>query len=466
MRQLLVILVILITCYACQKDEKPPIAPAVADEQLSGGINGTTFDKSSNAFGVQLKGLTADEEGFFVTGNAFFRSNWVVAPASVQTLDGLGPVFNAISCGSCHFKDGRAQPPTTPDAPLNGLLFRLSVAGMGLHGAPLGDPIYGGQLQDKAILNIKNEGRVRVAYQELSGSYRDGSVYTLRQPSYDILDLNYGDFAPGIMVSPRIAQQVPGLGLLEIVPEQEILSFVDENDSNKDGISGRANYVWDIGTQTTLLGRFGWKANQPNLLQQTAGAFNGDIGITTNLVPNSHFSPIQEQQYPTIPNGGSPELSDELLLKVVSYIRSLSVPAARDYDDVTVLRGKYLFKDLNCAGCHRPTLITGNEGSISALKNQKIWPYTDLLLHDMGAELADGRPDFQASGAEWRTPPLWGIGLLQTVNGHTSLLHDGRARNVEEAILWHGGEAANARKGFTELSATDRDAVIAFIHSL
>jgi CxxC motif-containing protein (DUF1111 family) len=466
MRQLLVILVILITCYACQKDEKPPIAPAVADEQLSGGINGTTFDKSSNAFGVQLKGLTADEEGFFVTGNAFFRSNWVVAPASVQTLDGLGPVFNAISCGSCHFKDGRAQPPATPDAPLNGLLFRLSVPGTGIHGAPLGDPIYGGQLQDKAILNIKNEGRVRVAYQELLGSYQDGSVYTLRQPSYDILDLNYGDFAPGIMVSPRIAQQVSGLGLLEIVPEQEILSFVDENDSNNDGISGRANYVWDIGTQTTLLGRFGWKANQPNLLQQTADAFNGDIGITTNLVPNSHFSPIQEQQYPTIPNGGSPELSDELLLKVVSYIRSLSVPAARDYDDVTVLRGKYLFKDLNCTGCHRPTFITGNEGSIAALKNQKILPYTDLLLHDMGAELADGRPDFQASGAEWRTPPLWGIGLLQTVNGHTSLLHDGRARNVEEAILWHGGEAANARKGFTELSATDRDAVIAFIHSL
>lgn len=430
MRLLLLFSVFCVFFASCKEDESPPLAAVEPGEQYAGGENATTFDFGENAFGVQARGMSAEQDGWFVTGNSVFRASWVTAPASVQSLDGLGPVFNAISCGSCHFKDGRAQPPSGPDEALNGLLFRLSIPGAGPYGEPLGDPIYGGQFQDKAILSVDNEGRVRVTYQEISGQYADGTSYTLRQPLYEFYDLQYGDLAPGWMYSPRIAPQLPGLGLLEIVPETDVLSFSDENDANGDGISGRPNYVRDYASQQTALGRFGWKANQPGLLQQTAGAFNGDIGITSSLFPQDHLSPAQQQQYPNLPNGGTPEISDETLQKVVTYMQALSVPARRDHDDARVLRGKYLFTELKCAACHRPAMNTGQDGAIAALRNQSIRPYTDLLLHDMGPGLADNRPDYLASGSEWRTPPLWGIGLVPTVNGHSYLLHDGRARNL------------------------------------
>lgn len=467
MRQFLVLFgLFFVTWLSCKQDDSPPVAQAEAAEQYPGGAQATTFDFGENAFGVQAKGMTAEQDGYFVTGNSFFRSNWVTAPGSVQTLDGLGPLLNDISCGSCHFKDGRAQPPGGPGEPLRGLLFRLSVPGMDAHGAPLGEPVYGGQLQDKAINNVFNEAQVWVSYQELSGQYPDGAGYSLRKPNYDFQNLRYGPFAAGWMYSPRIAQQLPGLGLLEIVPEADILAFADENDGDGDGISGKANYVWDVENQQLALGRFGWKANQPSLKQQTAGAFNGDIGITTNLFPQDHLTATQLLQYPNVPNGGQPELSDETLRKVVSYLQSLSVPARRDYDAPNILRGKYLFAEINCDGCHRPQLNTGVAGEIAALQQQKIWPYTDLLLHDMGPDLADNRPDFLATGTEWRTPPLWGVGLIPVVNDHSFLLHDGRARNVEEAILWHGGEAEKSREAFQKLSAEDRLSLLAFVGSL
>ena len=443
-----------------------PLARVEADEQYTGGTAATTFDFGENAFGVQAKFMTAEQNGFFVTGNSFFRSSWITAPGSVQTLDGLGPLFNDISCGSCHFKDGRAQPPAGPGEPLRGLLFRLSVPGMDAHGGSLPEPVYGGQLQDKSILGVKNEGLVWVSYEEENGVFGDGTTFTLRKPVYEFRDLNYGTMSPDFQFSPRIAQQIPGLGLLEIVPESDILTYADEFDSNSDGISGKPNYVWDVEKQQTVLGRFGWKANQPSLRQQAAGAFNGDIGISSSLFPEDNFSQIQRMEYPNIPDGGSPEIPDESLRKVVSYLQSLSVPARRDHEDQQVLRGKYLFNEIKCSACHRPQLNTGNGGEISSLQNQKIWPYTDLLLHDMGAELSDGRPDFLATGNEWRTPPLWGIGLVPVVNGHSYLLHDGRARNVEEAILWHRGEALEPKENFRKLDLADREALVKFVESL
>jgi CxxC motif-containing protein (DUF1111 family) len=458
----LAILLLLTSCH----EEEPPVAAQETDEQYSGGKNFTTFDRSENAFGVQGKNLSSQEDGYFVTGNSFFRNNWVTAPASVQSLDGLGPVMNAISCGSCHFKDGRAKPPAYPEEPLNGLLFRLSVPLDAAHGELAGDPVYGGQLQDKAILNVQPEAHVRVTYQEKTGVYADGTTYSLRQPVYTFYDLKYGDFAPGIMYSPRIAPQMPGLGLLEIVPESVITAWADIVDSNGDGISGRPNYVWNTATQQSELGRFGWKANQPDLQQQTAKAFNGDIGITSSLFPEDHLTPVQQMQYPGIPNGGTPEISDDLLAKVVSYCQTLSVPARRGWNEQQVLRGKLLFTQLKCEACHRSSMTTGSGGTIEALKNQVIRPYSDLLLHDMGTELADNRPDGYATGTEWRTPPLWGIGMVSTVNGHTFLLHDGRARNLEEAVLWHGGEAEKSREDFKKMSAEDRNALIRFLESL
>lgn len=455
---------LIILLAACAKDE--PLLEAEAGEQYSGGENFTTFDFSENAFGVQGRNVSREDENFFVAGNALFRTNWVTAPASVQSLDGLGPVFNAISCGSCHFKDGRAEPPLSPEEPLNGLLFRLSIATSGDHGQNLGDPIYGGQLQDKAILGVDQEASVRVSYREISGTYADGTTYSLRQPDYTFYDLRFGDFAPDLQFSPRIAQQIPGVGLLENVPENTILGFADTSDADGDGISGRPNYVWDKVSRKMTLGRFGWKANQPHLLQQTADAFNGDIGITSSINPADHLTPKEQETLADVPNGGEPELSDDQLARVVRYLQTLAVPARRDVDDPEVLHGKALFGELKCASCHQPKMETSVNGSIPALNNQTIFPYTDLLLHDMGQELADNRPDFSATGTEWRTPPLWGIGLIATVNGHTTLLHDGRARNLEEAILWHGGEAEASKTAFVRLAAEDRAALIRFLESL
>jgi CxxC motif-containing protein (DUF1111 family) len=464
-KTLCILLASALAWFGCNKGDSALLQPEPG-EQYTGGTQATTFDFGQNAFGGKVSGLSAEQAGFFATGNSFFRSNWVTAPSPVQSLDGLGPLFNALSCGSCHFKDGRARPPAMPDEPVAGLLFRLSVPGTDPHGGPLGDPVYGGQFQDRAILNVLPEGRVRVSYQEVPGQYPDGSTYSLRKPVYEFLDLGYGSLAAGWMFSPRIAPQVPGLGLLELVPEADILSYADENDADKDGISGRPNRVWDAESGQTLLGRFGWKANQPHLKQQTAAAFNGDIGITSSLFPEDHLSQAQKALYPNIPNGGEPEIPDDILQKAVLYMRALAIPARRDHADQTVLRGKQLFREIGCAKCHRPSMNTGSGGDIAALQNQKIWPYSDLLLHDMGPGLADGRPDFLATGTEWRTPPLWGIGLIKTVNGHSFLLHDGRARNAEEAVLWHGGEAEKSLDSFKKLNKEDREALLRFLDSL
>ena len=269
----------------------------------------------------------------------------------------------------------------------------------------------------------------------------------------------------GTMVSPRVGPQLPGVGLLEAIPEASILALADPDDTNRDGISGRPNHVWNYATKQKVLGRFGWKANQPDLHQQAASAFTGDMGITNSLFPAEELTDTQQQLYGQLPNGGSPELADNNLTNVTLYLQTLAVPARRNADDQVVLRGKQLFRQLNCSGCHVAKMQTGSH-PVAVLANQTIRPYTDLLLHDMGAGLADNRPDFEATGSEWRTPPLWGIGLIKLVNRHTFLLHDGRARNVEEAILWHGGEAQKAADGFRAMPKTDRDALLKFVESL
>ncbi|MDF1661605.1 MAG: di-heme oxidoredictase family protein, partial [Planctomycetota bacterium] len=287
------------------------------------------------------------------------------------------------------------------------------------------------------------------------GQFVDGTPYSLESPSYALTNLNYGPLDPSTMLSPRVAQPVFGLGLLETISEVDILANADENDADNDGISGRANRVTDVTTQQLVLGRFGWKASQPTVLQQSAAAFNGDIGLTTNLFPNENTTASQGATI-TAPSGGSPEINDQILNDTSFYISTLAVPARRNVNDPSVQRGEQLFKVMNCDSCHVADFTTGQNAAIPELSNQSIHPYTDLLLHDMGAGLADGRPDFLANGQEWRTPPLWGIGLTQTVNGHNRFLHDGRARNLTEAILWHGGEGESSKEQFRGLSAAER----------
>jgi CxxC motif-containing protein (DUF1111 family) len=461
----LFILMLSSVLFSCE-NEAETVLKAQTDEELSGGANLTTFDFSENAFGNEGKGFSSSELTDFVVGNSVFRSNWVIAPSSVQSLDGVGPLMNSISCGGCHFKDGRARPPDFAGENVTGMLFRLSIPGAGPHNEPISDPLYGGQLQDKGIMGVDAEAQFVIQYQEVTGTYRDGNTYSLRKPEYSFSNLKYGSPDGSVMISPRIAQQITGLGLLENVDEQTILSYADESDANGDGISGRPNYVWSEQTQTTVLGRFGWKANQPSIIQQTASAFNGDMGITTSIFPIDGLTDSQRTQYTHVPDGGEPELDDKRLKQVELYIRALAVPARRNWTNNDILRGKQIFNELNCSQCHLAELKTGSGSNLNSLNEQTIRPYTDLLLHDMGAGLADNRTDFLATGTEWRTPPLWGIGLIKTVNGHTTLLHDGRARNIEEAILWHGGEAAKSVSDFKELSASERQSVIKFIESL
>lgn len=443
---------------SCKKDPVVEDFDGYGAEPAAG--NCTVYDNTGAAFSYQVNGLTSDESLQFYVGNSFFNQNWVEAPSSTIARDGLGPLFNAKACSGCHFHDGRGLPYTGL-----GLLYRLGTPSPTSLSGAIADVIYGGQLQDHHISTVEDEGTMDIQYTEMTGYYPDGTAYTLRMPTYTVAGQNYGSLSSGVLFSPRIAQQMVGLGLLEQIPEARILSLADPYDSDHDGISGKANYVHDVQTSGTSLGRFGWKANVPSIPQQVAGAFNGDIGITSNLFPMENYTSNQTACI-GLPNGGTPEISDDDLAAVILYSRTLAVPAQRNPMDPGVRAGKLLFRQANCTACHTSRHTTGSGGTITALQNVVIRPFTDMLLHDMGEGLADGLPDYKANGREWRTSPLWGLGLIQTVNGHSYLLHDGRARSIEEAILWHGGEAEKSLNLFKALSKKERDQVLRFLESL
>lgn len=445
-------------------DDPAPSTPRVEPgEWLPGGATTNTFLLGTNAFSLPAHNISDDHEPMFHTGNSFFNQAWVQAPASTRTRDGLGPLFNARACSTCHFRDGRGQPPE-PGENHAGFLLRLSVAGVGPHGEPVPDPVYGGQLQPFSIADVPPEGAPIVEYTVIEGAYDDGTPYTLLEPRYGIGELGYGPLADDIRMSPRIAPQMIGMGLLEAIPAARLEALADPDDADGDGISGRINHVWHGEAGVEAIGRFGWKAEQPTVRAQVAGAFLGDMGITSDPNPDQNCSGAQPECQMAI-DGGGPEIEPHLLERVVVYSSLLAVPVRRDWEDPEVLRGKGLFKAAGCADCHVPTHDTG-DAAFEELVDQAIWPYTDLLLHDMGPGLSDGRPVFGASGAEWRTPPLWGLGLVPTVNRHDRLLHDGRARGVGEAILWHGGEGEASAAAFRAMDKEQRAALVRFVESL
>ncbi|HVY30695.1 MAG TPA: di-heme oxidoredictase family protein [Polyangiaceae bacterium] len=446
----------------CSSNKNPQQQPAA--DPLSGG-EGTTFTVGKNAFAQAAENLVGDRRDPFFDGNALFNRNWATAPASAVGVDGLGPTYNARSCSSCHFKDGRGRPPFSEDEAMSSMLIRLSVPGTDEHGGPKPEPTYGGQLNPLGILGVPGEGDPRVVTSLESGKYDDGTSYELSVPSYELRDLAYGEMSADVMLSPRTAPQMIGLGLLQAIDEADLLANADEKDRDHDGISGRPNHVWDVAKADVALGRFGWKANQPRLEQQNSGAFLGDIGITSPLFPSENCTEAQTACSAAV-NGGSPEIDHDRVDVVDYYSKYLAVPARRRTGDAQVLQGEQLFTDLGCSGCHIKTFKTGTVEDFPELSQQTIHPYTDLLLHDMGDALADGRPDFEANGNEWRTPPLWGVGLFKDVNDHTRYLHDGRARNLEEAVLWHGGEAQDSADAFKALSKSEREALITFLGSL
>ncbi len=443
----------------------PTVVASAKDPALSGGET-TVFQEGQNAFSLPLANITRENRRAHVIGNSFFNKNWVFAPASTTARDGLGPLFHARSCSECHLRDGRSAP-HEGNSPLPGLLFRFAARDSD---ESITHPIYGRQSAPFAMPGLVPEGEVTIQYRIRDGTFLDGSAYTLRQPIYEVFSgIKKSTERLSFRLAPRIANPVFGLGLLEVIPESAILANHDPEDEDDNGISGRAHRVMNPETGRVEIGRFGWKSTQVDIRQQTAAAFVDDIGITSSIHPREDLTPHQQERYEALglelPD--SPELDEKTLNRVVRYLQTLAVPARRRVDDPEVMRGESLFNAIGCSLCHVPEWTTvENDSSLPEVGGQLIRPFTDLLLHDMGPDLADGRSDGDATGSEWRTPPLWGIGLTETVNGHTFFLHDGRARNLEEAILWHGGEAEATQNAYRGLGEEERDAVIAFLESL
>jgi len=432
----------------------------------------TTSRADALAFTEPAAVLDTRQRQLFMAGRSVFHRQW----ASVNSLNGdwgLGPTFIADRCSTCHINAGRGKPPEAGEQMLS-MLVRLSIPGEDEHGAPKPHPNYGDQLQNHSLdgsnvdlayagAPVPPEADIFLDWEERTFAFPDGETVELRSPKLRIENLNFGALGGDTMTSMRIAQPVFGLGLLEAVPEQTLRDIAARQKAA--GFNGRLNYVWDSIAKRRAAGRFGWKANQPSLKQQVATAALGDMGVASRFFPEQNCPPVQEVCARHLP-GNVPELGSNEVDTLELWLRGLAVPARRNMRDPQVQRGERLFAQSQCAVCHVPELQTGVAPEMRQLSNRSFRAYTDLLLHDMGDDLADGRPDFLAGPRDWRTPPLWGLGLSQTVAGGTAMLHDGRARSVTEAILWHAGEAAGSRDAFRNLPKADREALAKFVESI
>ena len=428
-----------------------------------------------------VAGMTAKQLKMFASGEKVFTNFWMAVnnPVIPLTWDlslpgpsdgewGLGPMFSATNCAACHVNAGRGRALDASGSMTVQHVLRISVPGVDEHGGPKPDPNYGTDIQMFDTITRKDpsqragEGEVYIDWITRNFVFPDGESMELRAPKVRVENLNFGPLADGIMMSLRNSQAMVGLGYLEAVSEKDILALAAKQKT--EGLNGRPNYVRDDIKKQTSLGRFGWKANQPSVRQQIAGAFHGDMGITSSLYPEQNCTAVQKDCKIAIV--GPTELRPDMWDAITFWALSLDVPAQRNKDKPEVKRGEQLFANAGCASCHVSELQTSKTAHLPQVANRKIKPYTDLLLHDMGPDLADGRPDYKAGGADWRTAPLWGIGLSKQVNASTSLLHDGRARNLQEAIVWHGGEATSARDKFVAMPKAQREDLLAFLNSL
>ncbi|MCL6415164.1 c-type cytochrome [Aestuariirhabdus sp. Z084] len=459
-------------------------------EQLPGGATSARHKADRHSFSQPSANISLEKKLDFRVGNAVFDKIWVTSPSSTTASDGLGPLYNARSCVRCHRNNGRgiptadtpaSYPPNSSERTEPGLFLRLSIPPQNEQQQRLLDehrqgfiaePTYGSQLQTFAWVGGRAEARLEVSYEEIPLTFADGETIKLRAPSYHLSNPGYGNLHPDTMVSPRLTPALIGMGLLEAIEEQDLLALEDPEDRDGDGISGRANRVWDRQQNKVALGRFGWKAGNPTLEQQNNAALSGDIGIGNWLFPDAYGDCTQHQPACRQQPNGNTELQDGLEASrqmtdlLLLYTRHIAVPRRNSSADPSVLAGKQVFYQAGCVACHRPAFVTGKNAQLPEQSEQTIWPYSDLLLHDMGAGLADNRPEYAASGLEWRTPPLWGIGLTEAVTGQAFYLHDGRARSLMEAILWHGGEAQASQQTVLGLDKTERDNLIRFLESL
>ncbi len=442
---------------ACKKGPVQPEEQPLRErtEYLSGGET-TVFDNTSHAYSFPAGNISDLEK--HQAGDKGFEATFVAAPAEVNS--GLGPVFNDTSCEGCHPGGGRGRP-LQPGDNRSQMFLRISVPGENEYGGPRPVPGYGRQLADRAIFGVEPEARINLTYSMHTVTLSGGKEVTLRKPEYQITN-EYKTLPADLQTSLRMAPPVFGRGLLEAIPESAVLQHEDVGDANGDNISGKANYVWSSTENKEMLGRFGLKANAASLRDQVVGAYFNDMGITTPDLP-------MESTHGQMQHDGrddEPEVSSQTVEEVEFYVATLAVPARRRVDNPQVKQGEQVFKEAGCVSCHIQTFETGELDGVPEVSNQTIHPYTDMLLHDMGEGLADGRPDNRATGREWRTPPLWGIGLTEVVHGEAYYLHDGRARSLLEAVFWHGGEAEEAKERVIDLTTEEREALVAFLRSL
>ena len=450
-----VVVTVMTALFSCKQED----TTALKDHEWYSGGKQTVFIHGSGAFSQVFPHLSAEKLKMHDRGDKLFEATFNNDPTT--RFFGLGPIFNAESCVSCHVGDGRGKVPVNNGDPMGTLLLRIAQMQPLEGGKPNPYPNFGGQVQHRSILGVKAETDILVTFTEQQFAFPDGEVYTLRQPHYQFVNA-YKAMPSAYMLSARMPSPVFGLGLLEAVPESTLEGWEDPSDLDGDGIKGRRNVVHSALGGDWKTGRFGWKAGQPTVIEQTAGALNQDMGITSYIMPVENAFGQDQMLGVNVRK----EISDSNLVALAYYVRSLAVPGRRNADDADVLEGKRFFHLVGCGGCHKSGYYTGSNMIDPELNYQKIYPYTDLLLHDMGAGLADGYTEFRANGSDWRTPPLWGIGLTKTVNGNQHYLHDGRARNFTEAIMWHGGEAQKSANEFSKLTAEERAKVMKFLNSL
>lgn len=452
-------------------------------EEAPGGAASQPHRADRHSFSKPLANLDRQQGLDFRVGRAIFDKLWVFAPSSTTASDGLGPLYNARSCAQCHRGNGRGQleqqTPLAQHKPPVSLFLRLSRPDDGSPEAKrqlqqfgsISDPVYGRQLQTFAWPDGAAEGRLQITYTEKVVHLNGGEQVSLRQPKYDIDQLGYGPLHPQTRISPRFAPAMIGLGLLEAISDEDLKALSDPLDEDNNGISGRLNRVWDREQQRLTVGRFGWKATAPTLNQQNLSALNGDIGISSSLYPDPYGDCTDQQaDCRRQANGNSSQHehleAPQIMTRVLNnYTRYLAVPRRHQVAGPATLAGKALFYQAGCVNCHRPSFVTRGDAD-PRLASQHIWPYSDLLLHDMGSELADQQDEFSARGNEWRTPPLWGLGLTQAVAGQAQYLHDGRARTLLEAILWHAGEGRSSRQQVINMTPEQRQQLMQFLESL
>ncbi|WP_198305599.1 di-heme oxidoredictase family protein [Arcobacter vandammei] len=422
-------------------------------------------NKDSKLLLKQIDGLNDEEKDTFMLGRSFFNIPWVKAPSVTTARDGLGPLFNANSCISCHPNNGKGKLLNKDFTVSRALVARLSTNNKVENQEDIlfkkgfvPHEVYGEQLSINGIFGVPFEGNIKVEFEDKIELLDDGEKVILQKPKYSLENLNYGSLDENSVVSYRMAQSLNGMALIDLIADSDILKNEDENDKDGDGISGKANFVYSPLTKKYELGKYTWKASVSKLKEQVAFATSNDIGLTTSIVVDEKCTKFQKECLEAPKPKDKIDLPDNRLDAMSFYLKNLKTYSAnkdtKEYKD-----GFIIFESLACSKCHISSFQTKLGFEVS--------PYSDFLLHDMGEDLADNRVEFKANKREWRTAPLWGNALFEKINGEKPrLLHDGRARSFEEAILWHGGEANNSKLAYKSLSKEDREKLIKFLEEL